>query len=231
MRAVRVVVLTALAAAFVTPALAAPVGRVEICHWDATLGAASVILVSGNAVYAHVTRHGDSYPATYYADADEDGFGDPLLSDRCPNDGFRLVPGTDCDDTNPDISPAATEITGNAYDENCSGCGDTTVSVCPCYTAAEIDAAYVTSPFGVCDQEVSSEVDYTDLHLTSIGAGYHGFYAMSWDPSHPGQDMYCANYANDPPRWRSAFLTAEAEEAACEQVLQDWATCRQFECP
>ncbi|MFK7807420.1 MAG: MopE-related protein, partial [Saprospiraceae bacterium] len=60
----------------------------------------------------------------YYVDMDEDGFGNPDSSvDTC----WTVVPigyavnGDDCDDSNADINPDATEIPNNDIDEDCDG--------------------------------------------------------------------------------------------------------------
>ncbi len=59
---------------------------------------------------------------TWYPDADGDGFGDPagptVLSDEVVP-GHALLP-YDCDDTNPDVSPLATEVC-NGRDDDCDG--------------------------------------------------------------------------------------------------------------
>ncbi len=61
----------------------------------------------------------------YYIDADNDGFGDDNLAgiDSCAATtptGYAEVNG-DCDDTNGDIYPGATEILDNGVDEDCDG--------------------------------------------------------------------------------------------------------------
>ncbi|HHM21716.1 MAG TPA: T9SS type A sorting domain-containing protein [Bacteroidetes bacterium] len=64
---------------------------------------------------------------TYYKDNDGDLFGDPAISlDTCgaldPNLGFVLN-GFDCDDSNPDINPLASEI-ADSLDNDCNGLVD-----------------------------------------------------------------------------------------------------------
>ncbi len=60
---------------------------------------------------------------TYYLDSDNDQFGAGLGLVSCqtiPLPGYVLVNG-DCDDTNPNVFPGATEILDNNIDENCDG--------------------------------------------------------------------------------------------------------------
>ena len=58
----------------------------------------------------------------YYADADGDTFGNPLVFVYSINNppGFT-TDNTDCDDNNPAINPGATDIAGNGIDEDCDG--------------------------------------------------------------------------------------------------------------
>ncbi|MFK7982862.1 MAG: T9SS type A sorting domain-containing protein [Saprospiraceae bacterium] len=75
--------------------------------------------------------------AVFYADTDNDGFGNP-------NDSiavcFAAQPigyvnnALDCDDTNPLIHPDATEIPCNGIDENCNGIADDAVIFNPTFT-------------------------------------------------------------------------------------------------
>jgi Putative metal-binding motif/Secretion system C-terminal sorting domain len=74
----------------------------------------------------------DNLPVfTYYADADEDGYGNPLMpKDTCQ---ATLITGyvlddTDCDDTDATININGVEIPNNGIDEDCDG-GDLIVSV------------------------------------------------------------------------------------------------------
>jgi Secretion system C-terminal sorting domain/Putative metal-binding motif len=65
--------------------------------------------------------------ATYYADNDNDGYGDVLLGQFCisPDNSSEL--NGDCDDTNSSINPSETEIPNNDFDENCDGLIETNV--------------------------------------------------------------------------------------------------------
>lgn len=58
--------------------------------------------------------------STYYADADEDGYGDPIISvSACAPPIGYLLDSTDCDDSNPDINPDVSEVC-NDLDDNCN---------------------------------------------------------------------------------------------------------------
>lgn len=58
----------------------------------------------------------------YYADADGDSFGDPYESQlACTPVSNYVTDHTDCDDSNPEINPAAAEISGNGADDDCDG--------------------------------------------------------------------------------------------------------------
>lgn len=69
---------------------------------------------------------------TYYADADGDGYGDPLTSVQ----GTFLPSGydyndTDCDDGDPNIYPGAKETDGDGVDQNCDGVEIQSASLLP----------------------------------------------------------------------------------------------------
>ncbi len=59
---------------------------------------------------------------TYFQDADSDGHGNPqqfyTTCQIIPDPGF-VANSNDCDDTNPDINPDATEIPYNGFDDDC----------------------------------------------------------------------------------------------------------------
>lgn len=65
----------------------------------------------------------------YYADADQDGFGNPAISSCVMEPGY-VLDHTDCNDGNAQIHPNATEIYGNGINDNCNGITDSDTTTC-----------------------------------------------------------------------------------------------------
>lgn len=60
---------------------------------------------------------------TYYVDADNDTYGDPLVSVSTCNGaplGY-ISDSTDCNDSNPNVNPGVIEVSNNGVDDNCNG--------------------------------------------------------------------------------------------------------------
>lgn len=103
-------------------------------------GISAAINFRGDIALDRIAFYGSQLKASdiFYADLDGDGFGNP-------NDSiavcFAAQPANyvankgDCDDTNPNINPAATELPCNGFDENCSGTSDDAVIFNPTFTA------------------------------------------------------------------------------------------------
>ncbi|MGM0555182.1 MAG: putative metal-binding motif-containing protein [Myxococcota bacterium] len=83
---------------------------------------------------------------TYYADADDDGYGDPSVSQSACDqpDGF-VDNDDDCDDANPNVNPDATELCDGTTDDNCDGTVDEN---CPCTAGDTRDCG---TDVGVCE--------------------------------------------------------------------------------
>ena len=63
----------------------------------------------------------DDLKQTYYADSDDDGFGDPTDAQTgCAQPSDTTIDNTDCDDTDETINPSATEVC-DSIDNNCDG--------------------------------------------------------------------------------------------------------------
>ena len=72
---------------------------------------------------------------TWYADADGDGYGDAAApTTSCDQPTGMVLDATDCDDTNPDANPGATEICVNGVDEDCDGVADNGCTIDHCGT-------------------------------------------------------------------------------------------------
>lgn len=80
----------------------------------------------------------------YFADADGDGYGDPLsMIASCEPVADFVTNNSDCDDTNNLIHPASVEIC-NGLDDNCDGLIDTLTGNAPIYPA---DTAFSCKTF------------------------------------------------------------------------------------
>jgi gliding motility-associated-like protein len=109
---------------------------------------------------------------TWYADADGDGFGDPVVDSIACTQPFGFVPNnTDCNDLDALVNPNATEIC-NGFDDNCNGLVDDadpgTIGQAIWYADADadgfgnalVDSASCIQPFGF----VSDDTDCDDTN-------------------------------------------------------------------
>ena len=89
---------------------------------------------------------------TWYVDSDFDGYGDPSsTTTACSEPSGYSADDTDCDDSDSDINPAATE-TCNGYDDDCDDIADD-AGDCPC--AVEYRGSDQTHPYMFCTTAAS----------------------------------------------------------------------------
>ncbi|HEY6977304.1 MAG TPA: right-handed parallel beta-helix repeat-containing protein [Chitinophagaceae bacterium] len=85
--------------------------------------------------------------ATYYRDADVDGYGDPqnsIQSSECSVPDGYVRDNTDCDDSRTAVNPAGNEICGNNIDDNCNGQIDEGCSGGECANATHLNTNNIT---------------------------------------------------------------------------------------
>jgi hypothetical protein len=102
-----------------------------------------------------------------------------LACDACVDadgDGTTTCQG-DCDDSDAAVNLSATEIAGNGVDDDCNpGTADTAASgggsdaVCPCFTAADIDAYYAAHSGATvaCASDDTSALPAADVQIYGI---------------------------------------------------------------
>ncbi len=109
-------------------ASAAP-NKVTICHVTGS-GSVHALSVSASAVPAHL-GHGDFSPSNFYADTDGDGFGDPATGvPACIAQEGYVNNSDDCNDTDTDVSPNATEVPDDGVDNDCNPATPDVVFAC-----------------------------------------------------------------------------------------------------
>jgi choice-of-anchor C domain-containing protein len=107
---------------------------------------------------------------TYYCDNDSDTFVGALSSGTCEGEGCQpagcqTTPGNDCDDTDENIHPGATELCGDTIDNDCDGLLD------------DADTCSIPAPYNLVWQHdlwgyiVLWEVENTDIP-DSVELGY-----------------------------------------------------------
>lgn len=135
---------------------------------------------------------------TWYRDVDLDGFGDPdVTMTRCLPQATWVADGTDCNDLDERVSPAADEIPGDDIDENCNfleGCYDDLddddartenwAEVADRYCVQPTHAP-VSFPLDCDDTDPTLTVD-VGWYVDEDGDGYGGGNAQVFQCTNPG---------------------------------------------
>ncbi len=88
--------------------------------WSGDCSGTGTCTVSISSVM-NVTATFSYVSSNYYPDNDGDGYGAGTVIVAAGQPPNTSINNTDCDDTNPSVHPGASEICGNATDENCNG--------------------------------------------------------------------------------------------------------------
>jgi hypothetical protein len=122
---------------------------------------------------------------TYYADADGDGYGDPVSTiEACSVPDGYVTDKSDCDDTVAEVNPGMEEVCGNNIDDNCDGNIDEGLTL-TYYADADADGfGDPESSIEACSEQLGYVSDNTDCDDTNSEVN-------------PGMDEVCGNNIDD----------------------------------
>jgi hypothetical protein len=106
----------------------------------------------------------DTTPLSWYADADGDGFGDPDASPvlSCAEVDGHVLDATDCDDTDEQVHPEASDATCDGVDSDCDGRVDDEAPATPSAVDADQDGFPVAGPLERCAEPLPDRLDCDD---------------------------------------------------------------------
>ncbi len=162
--------------------------------------------------------------STWYADADGDGYGNPAIdTTACAAPLGYVANNTDCDDSNSDINPAATEVC-NGIDDNCNGLIDDGAPSITFYVDSDGDgygnpsltiqactqpAGYVTNNTDCNDNNANINPGATEI-CNGVDDNCNGL-IDSADPGITGQPVWYADADDD------GFGDASSSLLSCTQ--------------
>jgi hypothetical protein len=134
-----------------------------------------------------IDESGATGESTWYADADEDGYGnDAVVVTSCSAPDGYIADDTDCDDARPDINPGADELC-NGVDDDCDDSTD------------EPSAVDATTWYADTDEDGYGDADSSTILCSALD----GFIADDTDCDDafsdisPGADEYCNEVDDD----------------------------------
>ncbi|MEW6434085.1 MAG: putative metal-binding motif-containing protein [Myxococcota bacterium] len=103
--------------------------------------------------------------ATYYVDADGDGFGNPLSTPQsaCTPIAGKVTNDQDCNDSSPSVKPGAPE-TCNGVDDNCNGTIDDGLTFTAYYADGDGDGFGAGAPQSACAPIAGRVTNNTDCN-------------------------------------------------------------------
>ncbi len=108
----------------------------------------------------------DEDAPTWHPDADADGHGDAATTTAaCEAPAGWLADGSDCDDTDPAVSPAATEVCDDGIDNDCDGGGCRHEGV----LSLADTATWVPDDFRLNPNDLTDESRAVPFHLWVVG--------------------------------------------------------------
>jgi hypothetical protein len=118
---------------------------------------------------------------------------DGTADDDLDNDGFGIE--DDCDDTDVDVNPGATDVCGDGIDNDCDLGIDDDCGGCPCFTAADIDAAYAAHlAIGIPD----ADYNRADIQCSEYTYSYSDeYYSVTQDGTQVAFDAFSAVISGD----------------------------------
>ena len=118
--------------------------------------------------------------------------------DDLDNDGFGIA--DDCNDDDASVNPGAEEVCDDETDNNCDASIDEGCATdCPCYTAADIDAAYAASLAAEALYDWSS-FDYSYEYNACYEYDYDYDYSY-YNYESNGSEVYWSRYGYDADYW------------------------------
>ncbi|GGH36993.1 MopE-related protein [Mangrovimonas yunxiaonensis] len=166
-----------------------------------------------DVVVTVLAYNGGGTDTTWYQDADDDGFGNPNVSQLAETQptGY-VIDNTDCDDTNNGIYPGATETLDNGIDEDCDGFdlktwyadtdGDTFGDLASTQTANEQPAGYVSDNTDCDDSNNGIYPGASETPDNGIDEDCDGFDLKTWYADTDGDtfgDLASTQTANEQP--------------------------------